>query len=98
MDHGGPVPAFLVPETVGEIVRGPFFQVPGQCSAGRSEIACAQCPAGGFCVFFSLPGKHRKVPFFEATVAGFRGRVDGNEQQLVFVGRRFATRQGISPT
>ena len=35
-------------------------------------------------VFFSLPGKHRKVPFFEATVAGFRGKVDGHEQQLVF--------------
>lgn len=30
-----------------------------------------------------LPGKH-SVPFDWATVTGFRGRVDGNEQQLVF--------------
>ena len=30
------------------------------------------------------PGKHKKVPLFEATMAGFRGKVDGNEQQLAF--------------
>ena len=29
------------------------------------------------------PGKH-SVPFFKATVAVFRGKVDGNSQQLVF--------------
>ena len=32
----------------------------------------------------TFPGKPRKVPFGSATVAGFRGRVDGNQQQLVF--------------
>ena len=28
--------------------------------------------------FTPVPGKTRKVPFFKATVAGFRGKVDGN--------------------
>ena len=34
------------------------------------------------------PGKP-SVPFFKATVAGFGGKVDGNEQQLVFPGTIF---------
>ena len=31
----------------------------------------------------NVPGKH-SVSLFQATVAGFRGKVDGNYQQLVF--------------
>ena len=31
-----------------------------------------------------LPGKHSKVPFLKATVAGFRCKVDGNSQRLFF--------------
>ena len=42
----------------------------------------------------ALPGKHRKVHFFKATVAGFRGKIDGNKQQLVFqVGKKSALNQ-----
>ena len=29
-------------------------------------------------VKLDLPGKHRKVQFFKAIVAGFGGKVDGN--------------------
>ena len=35
-------------------------------------------PGELFTGVFHLPGKHRKVPFFKATVAGFGGKVDGN--------------------
>ena len=41
-----------------------------------------------------IPGTHRKVPFLLGNcVAGFRGKVDGNEQQRLF--SRYGYMKGI---